>query len=90
MAEGEGSRSPDEDTDECLHCAIVEMVNERIMEERADLLELVAMIVESLVDVILLAPESDRARLMAHTIAHLGDLYLGRGGGESGGSGSTH
>ena len=81
---------PPADDDECLHCAIVDMVEERIAAGGADVGDLTALIAESLVDVILLVPESEQAKLLAHTVSALGDLFLQKSGVDGGGSGSTH
>jgi hypothetical protein len=62
-------------TDECLHCAIIDMLEERAGGS-ADAANLFLLIAESLVDVILLVPESEQAQLMAHTLSALGDLFL--------------
>jgi hypothetical protein len=64
MAEDEASTPTEDDVDECLHCAIVDMVDERAAGG-AD--ALAALIAESLVDVILRMPEEEQAKLMAHT-----------------------
>ena len=83
--------SPAEDEpDECLHCAIVEMVEERIAAGGADAAALASLIAESLVDLILLVPEEEQAKLMAHTLAVMGDLFLQKSGADGGGSGATH
>jgi hypothetical protein len=79
-----------DEPDECLHCAIVEMVEERIAKGGADVGDLATLIAESLVDLILLVPESEQAKLLAHTVSALGDLFLQKSGAEDGGSGSTH
>ena len=46
------SRS-EQEADECLHCAIIDMVDERIAEGGADAADLTTLIAESLVDIIL-------------------------------------
>ena len=46
----------------------------------SDATELGARMAESLVDLILMAPESDRAALLADVIAVLGQLYLEKSG----------
>ncbi len=66
------------------------MVEERIAAGGADAANLASLIAESLVDLVLLVPEKEQARLMAHTIAALGDLFLQKSGADGGGSGSTH
>ena len=89
MPKGEGS-SRSEDTKECLHCAIIDMVDERIAAGGANAPDLTALIAESLVDLILRVPEQEQAQLMAHTLAALGDLFLQKSGADGGGLGSTH
>ena len=86
----EASTSTEDDADECLHCAIVDLVDERITAGGADAANLAALIAESLVDVILRVPEEEQAKLMAHTLAALGDLFLQKSGTEGSGPGSTH
>jgi hypothetical protein len=66
------------------------MVEERIDAGGADVADLTTLIAESLVDVILLVPEEEQAKLMAHTLSTLGDLFLQKNGVDGGGSGSTH
>jgi hypothetical protein len=79
-----------DDPEECLHCAIVDMVEERIAAGGADAATLASLIAESLVDLILMVPEEEQARLMAHTVSLMGDLYLQKSRADGGGSGSTH
>ena len=90
MAEGEASTRAESDSDECLHCAIMDMVEERIAAGGAEAANLVALIAESLVDVILLVPQAEQAQLMAHTLSALGDLFLQKSSPDGSGSGSTH
>ena len=48
---------------ECLHCEINELVQERIEQrDPVDVMDLAGKMVESLVEVILLAPETDQAK----------------------------
>ena len=68
---------------ECLHCEINQLVQERF--ERSD-----TVLVESLADLILLAPESDRSNLMAHALSAFGQIVLEKGGAIDGGSSATH
>lgn len=67
---------------DCLHCDINEMVQRRIEKaETADLADLVARIAESLADTILnFVPEEDQANVLAHSIAHLGEMFLQKSG----------
>jgi hypothetical protein len=84
MADVRAPPPPSQDEpEECLHCAIVDMVEERIAKGGADVADLTTPIAESLVDVILLVP-------VAHTLSALGDLFLQMSGIDGGGSGSTH
>jgi hypothetical protein len=65
---------------DCLHCDINELVRERIERGDADLAELTSMVVESLAELILLAPETDQAKIMADALAHLGHMFLEKSG----------
>ena len=65
---------------DCLHCDINELVRERIERGDADLGELASMIVESLAELILLAPEGEQAKVMADTLAHFGHMFLEKSG----------
>jgi hypothetical protein len=66
------SRS-EQEADECLHCAIIDMVDERIAEG-ANAADLITLIAESLVDIILRVPEEEQAQLMAHTMDENADM----------------
>ena len=91
MAKRELPSPPEQEAEEeCLHCAIVALVEARIAAGGADPANLAALIVESLVDLILRVPEEEQAQLMAHTLAALGDSFLQKSGADGGGSGSTH
>ena len=90
MPEGKPPTPLEDDAEECLHCAIVDVVEERIAAGGADAANLAALIAESLVDVILRVPEEEQAKLMAHTLAALGDFFLQKSGADEGSSGSTH
>ena len=83
------SRS-EQEADECLHCAIIDMVNDRIAAGGANAADVTALIAESLVDIILRVPEEEQAQLMAHTLAALGDFFLQKSGADNSGSGLTH
>jgi hypothetical protein len=84
--------SPDERaTESCLHCEINDLVQEHIETgEPVDIVALAANMAESLVDLILLAPEEEQAKLMAVTIGHLGHTFLEKSGAVEGGSDMTH
>ena len=91
MAEGETPTPANDDADDCLHCAIGDLVEERIAAGGADASNLAAMIAESLVDVILRVPINEQAQLLAHSLTAIGDLFLQKSeGSEGGGSGSRH
>ena len=64
---------------DCRHCDINELVQKRIEREDEDIAELAARIVESLADLILLAPETEQSKLMADALAHFGQAFLERG-----------
>ena len=65
---------------DCLHCDIIELVRERLEGGDADLTELTSMIVEALAEVILLAPDSEQAKIMADTLSHFGNMFLEKSG----------
>ena len=90
MPKGEVPSRSEQEADECLHCAIIDMVDERIEAAGANVADLTALIAESLVDIILRVPEEEQAQLMAHTLAALGDFFLQKSGANGGGSGSRH
>ncbi len=56
----------------------------------ADLAVLASMMVESLADLILLAPENERANLLAFAMSGLGQMLLEKSGAVEGGSNVTH
>ena len=91
MAKGEVPSPPEQEAEEeCLHCAIVALVEARIAAGGADAANLAALIVESLVDLILRVPEEEQAQFLAQTLSALGDLFLQKSGLVGEGSGSTH
>jgi hypothetical protein len=66
-------------SENCLHCEINEVVREHIDGmEAVNIVELAGRMAESLVDLILLAPEEEHAQLLAMTITQLGDAFLGK------------
>ena len=66
---------------DCLHCEINELVQEHIEQsDPVDLMDLAAKMVESLVELILLAPENEQAKIMADVLAHFGQVYLEKTG----------
>jgi hypothetical protein len=72
--------STDDGTPVCLHCEINELVRERVEQAGADLADLALMIVESLAELILLAPNGEQSKLMADVLAHFGHTFLERSG----------
>jgi hypothetical protein len=74
-----------------LHCEINEVVREYIEgQENVDIVELAARMAESLVELILLAPEEEHGKLLAATVAHLGHAFLAKSGAIEGESNMTH
>ena len=75
---------------DCLHCEVNELVHQRIQGGEADLAELASMMVESLADLILLAPESEQPKLIAYALSGLGQMLLEKSGAVEGSSSATH
>ena len=74
----------------CLHCEINDLVQEHVEgQEKVDLTDLAVRMAESLVDLVLLAAEEERAQMLAFTMAHVGHVFLEKTGAIEGGS-STH
>jgi hypothetical protein len=71
---------------DCLHCDINEIVQKHIeAAETPDLADLVARIAESLADTILsFVPEEEQANVLAHSMAHLGEMFLQKSGAAEG------
>ena len=90
MPQDEVPSRSEQEADECLHCAIIDMVNDRIAAGGANAADVTALIAESLVDIILRVPTEEQAQLMAHTLAALGDFFLQKSGADNSGSGLTH
>lgn len=61
---------------DCLHCDINELVDKQLEREGANLAELAALMVESLADLIVLAPPAEQSKLLAEALANLGQAYL--------------
>jgi hypothetical protein len=76
----------------CLHCEINDLVQEHVegLEEPVDIVALAANMAESLVDLILLAPEEEQAKMLAVTIGHLGHTFLEKTGVVEGGADTAH
>jgi hypothetical protein len=78
-------------SESCLHCEINDLVQEQIETgEPVDIVDLAANMAESLVDLILLAPEEEQAKLLAVTIGHVGHTFLEKSGAVEGGSDTSH
>ena len=75
---------------ECLHCEINQLVQHRMESGHADLAEIVSMMVESLADFIVLAPEGEQPKLMAYSLSELGQMLLEKSGAVEGGSTAAH
>ena len=75
---------------DCLHCDINQLVQERMERGDADLGDFASMIVESLADLILLAPDDEQAKMLAYAISDLGQTFLEKSGAVEGGSNATH
>ena len=75
---------------DCLHCDINDLVQQHVERGNNDLVEIASMMAESLADLVLLAPEEDRANLMAHVVSALGQMVLEKSGALEGGSSATH
>ena len=82
----------DESTVEsCLHCEINDIVQEHVEgHETVDIAEVAARMTESLVDLVLRAPEEQQAQLLAATITHLGQAFLEKTGAIEGDSVTAH
>jgi len=75
---------------DCLHCDINELVREHVERGTNDLVEIASLMAESLADLVLLAPEEDRATLLAHALSAVGQMFLEKSGAFEGGSSATH
>ena len=75
---------------DCLHCDINELVQKHVEGGNNDLVEIASMMAESVADLVLLAPEADRATLLAHVTSTLGQMVLEKSGAFEGTSGATH
>ena len=71
----------------CLHCEINEVVQEHVEgHETVDIAEVAARMAESLVDLVLRAPEEQQAQLLAATITYVGQAFLEKSGAIAGDS----
>jgi hypothetical protein len=70
---------------------INDLVQEHIDgQEKVDITELAARMAESLVELVVRAPDEEQAKLLAATIAHLGNAFLERSEAIEGESDTTH
>jgi hypothetical protein len=74
----------------CLHCEVNKLIEKRIQEsEKVDVTDMTAKLAESLAEIILFAAEpEEQGKLLAHTIVHLGEYILQKGG--AAGADTTH
>jgi len=78
-------------SESCLHCEINDLVQEHIEgQEKVDIADLAARMAESVVDLVLLAPEGQQAQLLAATITYLGQAFLEKTGAIEGDSVTAH
>jgi hypothetical protein len=68
-------------SESCLHCEINDLVQEHVEgQETVDIADLAARMAESLVDLVLRAPEEQQAQLLAATITYVGQAFLEKTG----------
>ena len=76
---------------DCLHCDINELVRQHLdRSDPIDLPELAARIAESLVDLILLAPDEQQGNMLAEAVLNLGHAFLEKSGVIEGESVTAH
>jgi len=75
---------------DCLHCDINQLVQQRLVRGDTNLAEMASMMVESLADLVLLAPENEQPNLMAYALSGFGQMFLEKSGAVEGGSSATH
>jgi hypothetical protein len=61
---------------DCLHCDILDMLQNRHQGKEADLAEVAANVTQVLADLILMAPPDDQTMLLADVLANLGGMLL--------------
>jgi hypothetical protein len=85
-------RQDEGSSESCLHCEINDVVQDHVegLEQPVDIVALAGNKAESLVDLILLAPEEEHAKLLAATIGHLGHVFLEKSGAVETGSDTAH
>jgi hypothetical protein len=70
-------------SESCLHCEINDLIQDHVdCQETVDMAEVAARMAESLVDFVLRAPEEQQAKLLAATIAYVGQAFLEKTGGD--------
>ena len=74
---------------DCLHCDINELVRARL-EQNDRLTRPSGRMAESLVDLILLAPEAQQGQMLAEAISQLGNAFLEKNGAIEGESDTEH
>ena len=75
----------------CLHCEINHLVQVHVEgQETVDVAQVAARMAESLVDLVLRAPEEQQAQLLAATITYLGQAFLEKSGAIEGDSVTAH
>ena len=91
MVKGQMAAQDERSSETCLHCEINDLVEEHVAgQETVDVAELAARMAESLVDLVLLAAEEERAQMLAFTMAHVGHAFLEKTGAIEGGSSTAH
>ena len=74
-------------SESCLHCEINDLVQEHVEgQETVDIAEVAARMAESLVDLVLRAPEEQQAQLLAATMTYVGQAFLEKTGAIAGDS----
>ena len=75
---------------DCLHCDTNQLIQKHVEGGTNDLVEIASMMAESVADLVLLAPDEDRANLLAHAISAVGQMVLEKSGAFEGTSSATH
>ena len=87
VSKREAVRQDESAVESCLHCEINDLVQEHVEEhETVDIAEVAARMAESLVDLVLRAPEEQQAQLLAATITYVGQAFLEKSGAIAGDS----
>ena len=85
------SDRPEVSLSDCLHCDINELVRQHLeRSDPVDLADVAARMAESLVDLILLAPDEQQGSMLAETISNLGHAFLEKTDELAGESDTTH